>query len=402
MGKSIYFFGQSVFGQLVSLLNRQQVTGAARKTGADYCCKGFYTWEHLVSMLFCTLSGCCSLREVTAAFLGLKGKTEHLALQKLPRRSTLSDANKKRTPEVFERIYQDLLGRYLCEISDSRLRLQVQNKVFLIDSTTITLFCALMRAAGRPPRTGKQKGGLKVHTLLSPDEQVPRLVWLSESATNDIQFLQRIDFQSGAIYVFDKGYIDYERYEELTEKGGYFVTRLKENASYQTLHELDIADGVDAGVIKDEVIELPVRKNGKKIRGVRLRRVVYWDEEGGRSFVFLTNLTGEVAADQIALLYKQRWQIELLFKQLKQNFPLKYFLGEGKNATEIQVWCTLIANLLMTVVKSRVRRPWAFSNLVSFCRIHLFNHLHLIRFLEQPEKDWQRQEMQEQLALFSG
>lgn len=401
MSKSIYFFGQSVFGQLISLLDRGDIKKAVRSTNSDYKYKGFQTWEHLISMLFCTLSGCSSLREITAGFLGLKGKTEHFALKKLPRRSTLSDANRKRTPQVFERIYNDLLSRYLPCISDSRIRQQFGHKVFLIDSTTITLFCAIMRGAGRIPKTGKQKGGIKVHTMLNPDEQVPRLIWITESATNDIQFLPKIDFEKNAVYVFDKGYVDYQRYEEFCSNGVYFVTRLRENAAYQSLQDLDIPEEIDPGIIKDELIELPIRKNGKVIRTVKLRRVVYWDDSVDKAFVFLTNLE-VVSADQIALLYKQRWGIELVFKQVKQNFPLKYFLGDNTNAIEIQVWCVLIANLLMTVVKDRVTRKWAFSNIVTFCRIHLFNHIHLIRFLQDPEKDWEPDLNNAQFSLFSG
>jgi Transposase DDE domain/Domain of unknown function (DUF4372) len=401
MSKSIYFFGQSVFGQLISLLDRGDIQKAVRSNNSDYKYKGFQTWEHLISMLFCTLSGCSSLREITAGFLGLKGKTEHFALKKLPRRSTLSDANRKRIPKVFEDIYNDLLRRYLACISDSRIAKQFGHKVFLIDSTTITLFCAIMRGAGRIPKTGKQKGGIKVHTMLNPDEQVPRLIWMSPSATNDIQFFHKIDFEKNAVYVFDKGYVDYERYEEFCNRGVYFVTRLREKASYQSLQDLDISDDIDPGVIKDELIELPIRKNGKVIRTIKLRRVVYWNDSDEKYFVFLTNLE-VLAPDQIALLYKQRWAIELLFKQVKQNFPLKYFLGDNTNAIEIQVWCVLIANLLMTVVKSRVKKNWAFSNIATFCRIHLFNHIHLIRFLQDPEKDWETELNKAHFSLFSG
>lgn len=383
------------------MVNRDDVSRSVSKHHSDYKCKGFYTWDHLVSMLFCTLSGCTSLREVAAGFLGLKGKTGHLALGKLPRRSTLSDANHKRPAAVFEAIYKRLLTRYLPLIPDSRMRHQFGHRVFLIDSTTISLFHALLKGAGRIPASGRQKGGIKVHTLLNPDEQVPRLVWISEAATNDITFLDQLDFEPDAIYVFDKGYVDYKRYEQLTAQGVFFVTRLKENAAFNTVAERALDEETDAAVLKDEDIELPIRRNGKVVRWVPLRRVAYWEERGERTFEFLTNLP-HIDAAQIALLYKERWQIELLFKQLKQNFPLKYFLGDNSNAMEIQIWCTLITNLLLTIVKSKVRRNWAFSNIVTFSRIHLFNHIHLLRFLENPDKDWQEPEDSLQLLLFSG
>lgn len=400
MSKSIHFFGQSVFGQLISLIDRSQVKEAAKRSTSDFYCKGFYTWDHLVSMLFCTLGNCNSLREVAAACLGLKGKTEHLGLQKLPKRSTLSDANKNRTPKAFELIYHGLLKKYRPFISDSRLKEIFGKDVYIIDSTTISLFKAIMKCVGRKPKSGKEKGGIKVHTLLNADEQVPQLIWFSDARTHDISFWNKINFKKDAFYVFDKGYVDYERYEQLIKDDIHFVTRLKDNAAFETLIELEIQDIVDPGVMKDEWIKLPIRKNGQIIRTITLRRIAYWDDLQKRIIIFLTN-EQDIDPGQIASLYKQRWQIELLFKQLKQNFPLKYFLGDNANAIIIQVWCTLIANLLLTVIRERVKRKWSFSNLVSFARLHLFNHIHLIRFLENPEKDWKKELFTNQLLIFS-
>lgn len=167
----------------------------------------------------------------------------------------------------------------------------------------------------------------------------------------------------------------------------FFVTRLKSNASYQSISENDIPSYIDDGVIKDEIIEVDIKENGCFVKTTKLRRIAYWDNQGKRCFEFVTNLFG-MNAGHIALIYKKRWNIELLFKQLKQNFPLKYFLGDNENAIKIQIWCTLIVNLLLTVIHKKLKRKWAFSNLASFCRLHLFNYIHLIKFLENPQKDW--------------
>lgn len=140
--------------------------------------------------------------------------------------------------------------------------------------------------------------------------------------------------------------------------------------------------------MEDQIIEISVKENGQTSR-LKLRKVTFYDRVLKRRFEFLTNLF-EMRADLIAAIYKLRWQIELLFKQLKQNFPLKYILGDNENAIKIQIYCALIVNLLLTVVQKQLKRSWSFSNLVSFCRIHLFNYLHLMRFLENPEKDWLR------------
>lgn len=402
MGKSIHFFGQSVFGQLISLIDRSKITESVSLHQSDKYCKGFYTWDHLVSMLFCTLGNCQSLREVVGACLGLKGKVEHLGLGRLPKRSTLSDANRIRNSAVFESIYHELLKKYRSNITDSRIRDQFGKEVFIIDSTTISLFQSILRCVGRKPKSGKQKGGIKVHTMIQADAKVPQVIWFSAATTHDSQFLKKVTFKKDALYLFDKGYVDYLRYEKFITEGISFVTRLKDNASYDSIEELDILEHIDPGVIKDELIKLPIRKNGQTIRTISLRRVAYWDDEQKRIIICLTNLI-EVEADVIPNLYKQRWQIETLFKQLKQNFPLKYFLGDNENAIKIQVWCVLIANLLLTVIQEQIKsKKWAFSNIVSFVRLHLFNYIHLISFLENPEKDWEKEVINEPFDLFSG
>lgn len=387
MDKSTHFFGQSVFGQLISLINPKIVSDSVLSTKSDYCTKRFSTFDHLISMLFAAFSQSTSLREVSSAMLGLKGKTKHFKLQNIPYRSTLSDANKRRNQEVFAQIYYRLYKEFRSVISDSPYYYSWQDKVEIIDSTTISLFKDILKCVGRKAADGKSKGGIKVHTQMNLQEQVPKLIWFSSAATHDQNFLSRIGLHKGQIAVFDKGYNDYQSFEKLTEQGIYFVTRLKTNANYNALSENDIPDYIDQGVIKDQFIEIEVDKQNALKENLKLRRVVYWDDENKRCFEFITNLQG-MNAGHIALIYKQRWQIELLFKQLKQNFPLKYFLGDNENAIMIQIWCTLITNLLITVIKKKLKRKWAFSNLVSFCRLHLFNYIHLKSFLNNPERDW--------------
>lgn len=398
MGKSIHFFGHSVFGQLTSLIDRNLIDHSIKLSGSDRFCKGFHTKDHLISMLFCCLSQSNSLREVVAGCLGLMGKAEQIGLSHLPKRSTLSDANAKRTPKVFELIYHKLLCQHRQFISDSRVKLQTDNPLFIIDSTSISLFKEILKSVGRKPISGQSKGGIKAHVLMDAQLGVPDLVWYTSAAATDVGILDKIPYKKGAIYVFDKGYNDYNRWLGIESAGSYFVTRLKENATYTTVEELEIADDIHSGVLKDELIALPIRKNGKPVESVKFRRIAFWDDEQKRVFSFVTNLK-DFRADQIANLYKQRWQIETLFKSLKQNFPLKYFLGDNENAIIIQIWCALIANLLLVVLGNKIKRPWAFSNLVSFVRVHLFNLINIVSFLNEPEKDWQK-DFFSQLSLF--
>lgn len=387
MNKSTHFFGQSVFGQLISLIDSNLVRDAVKKHNSDYYTKKFSTSDHLISMLFSTFANCSSLREVAGAMLGLKGKTNHFQLKNIPHKSTLSDANARRSHLVFEEVYYSLYNQYGAIISDSRKIYDWENRLEIIDSSTVSLFKDILSCVGRKPNTGKRKGGIKVHTQINLQEKVPKLIWFSAATTHDKQFLKHIRLEKGKIAVFDKGYNDYKTFDEFTENGVFFVTRLKSNASYESVKENDIPNYIDNGVLKDEIIRVDIKENGAYLKTIELRKIAYWDDENKRCFEFLTNLNG-MNAGHIALIYKKRWQIELLFKQLKQNFPLKFFLGDNENAIKIQIWCTLIVNLLLTVIQKKIKRRWAFSNLASFCRLHLFNYIHLLKFLENPEKDW--------------
>ncbi len=390
MDKSNYFFGQSVFGQLISLIDLRKVNYIAKNHKADHYIKKFDTLDHLISMLFSTFAHCTSLREIAASMLGLKGKMKHFQLKHIPYRSTLSDANKRRSHLAFQDIYYCLLQQYHPIISDSRQFYSWENKLEKIDSSTISLFKDILSCVVRKSNTGKRKGGIKVHTQINLQGKVPKLVWFSAATTHDKQFLKHVKLEKGKIAVFDEGYNDYKTFDEFTENGVFFVTRLKSNAAYESVKENDIPSYIDNGVIKDEIIRVDIKEGGSYLKTIELRRIAYWDDENKRCFEFITNLNG-MNAGHIALIYKKRWQIELLFNQLKQNFPLKFFLGDNENAIKIQIWCALIVNLLLTVIHKKIKRKWAFSNLASFCRLHLFNYIHLMKFLENPEKDWLRE-----------
>ena len=399
MNKTTYFFGQSVFGQLISLIEPHIISKASKTCLSDRYVKKFKTKDHLISMLFCSIAKCTSLREVSGAMLGLSGKTKHFQLEHIPKKSTLGDANQRRDAEVFGRIYNELLRKYGHLISDSRIKDVINKQIEIFDSTTISLFNDVLNCVGRKPKNGKRKGGIKVHTIINVDETVPKLIWFTDSKTHDHILLDKLKMDCNTIYVFDKGYNDYNAFKRFSDNQTGFVTRIKDNAVYDTVCENEIEEHIHSGVLEDQIIELSV-KDGEINSKLNLRKIRFYDRVLKREFEFITNLF-EMRADLVAAIYKLRWQIELLFKQLKQNFPLKYFLGDNENAIKIQIYCALIANLLMTVIQKKLKRSWAFSNLVSFCKIHLFNYIHLLNFLENPDKDWQRASYnEEQLFLF--
>jgi len=399
MGKNKYFSTKSVFGQLISLIDDSMIQKAVEKYNSDRYVKRFKSQDHLFSMIFCCIEKCNSLREVSGGMLGLSGKEETIRINHLPKKSTLADANKGRKIDFFEEIYNNLLKKYSFVLSDSRVEIALGKKVKIVDSTSISLFKDILKCVGRKSSNGKSKGGIKSHTVINADEKVPNLVWFTSAATHDHQFLEKLKCDEHTVYIFDKGYNDYKAFEHFTNQKTGFVTRIKENAKFELTQTNDIPENIHSGVLSDEIIEVEVNKEGVKTT-LKLRKIKYYDREHKRSFEFISNLF-EFRADTIAALYKIRWQIELLFKQIKQNSPLKYFLGDNENAIKIQIYCVLIVNLLLGVIKKSLKRQWSFSNLVSFCRIHLFNYIHLTKFLESPEKDWElNTQSYGQLGLF--
>ncbi len=388
MGKSNNFNGQPIFNQLIKFIDKSEIRKIAKKHGSERYVKKFTTYDHLIVMLFVSLEGYNSIREIILGLLANAHKLSHLGLSYLVKRSTFSDANKRRSSKVFGDIYLSVYRKHASSLSDSRLSDADMKRLYIMDSTTITLFKDILKGVGRNPKQGKKKGGIKAHTIIKASENVPCLIRYSEAVRHDHMFLDEVfNLVSGSIITFDKGYVDYERYEAFTKKSIWYVTRLKDNALYKAEQEFDIPDTADSGVLKDE--EIALNYGDKKEKEHRARRIAYWDSENGRVFEFITN-NFELSAEKVAMIYKKRWQIELLFKQLKQNFPLKYFLGDNENAIEIQIWSAMLANLLITLIKSRIKRGWAFSNLVSVIRQQLMNYINIYHFLEDPEGSWRQ------------
>lgn len=402
MSKSTNFSGQPVFNQIIKFFDKSEIKKTARKHDAERYVKKFTTYHHLVVMLFVALEGYQSIREVILGLLANAHKLSHLGLSYLVRRSTFSEANQRRTSKVFGDIYMGVYRKYSSGLADSRLSDADMKRLYIMDSTTMSLFKDILKGVGRNPKNGKKKGGIKAHTIIKASENVPCLIRYSEAARHDHMFLKEVfTLAKGSIITFDKGYVDYALYEAFTKSSIWYVTRLKENALYEARKEFDIPDDADSGVLKDEEIVLYYGDNKKQEH--KARRIAYWDSEYGRLFEFITN-NFELAAEKIALIYKKRWQIELLFKQLKQNFPLKYFLGDNENAIEIQIWAAMLANLLLTLVKSQIKRSWAFSNMVSIVRQQLMNYINIYSFLEDPEGCWRKiikeNQMRYQNSLF--
>ena len=393
MSKGTHFIGQPLFGQLISLLDKSKILKFSREKDGERYVKHFNAWQHMVIMLYAVIKRFDSLREITDSMFPEARKLSHLGINMMPRRSTLSDANARRSESIFEATYRDLYATYKDELSsDSRKRKTPQwmNRLQIIDSTTITLFSNLLfKGIGRNPKSGKKKGGIKVHANIHANEGVPSDIKFTSAATNDSFMLKPANYAAGDILAFDRAYIDYAKFEELTRNGVVYVTKMKKNLVY-TIGD-DTMYMTPEGKMSYRVQHVTFTKYVKDGEDIlhEARIITYVDIKKTRSkLISLLTNDMEMPIEEIVEIYRKRWEIELLFKQLKQNFPLRYFYGESSNAIKIQIWVTLIANLLIMILQKRIKRPWSFSGLATMVRIMLMHYVNCYTFFEEPEKDW--------------
>lgn len=399
MPKSTFFTGQPIFNQVLKLIPRTSVQSIAAELEADRYYKTFRTYDHLVTMLYSVFNQCTSLREVTTGLLAWDHRIQHLGINSHPRRSTIADANKVRSPEVFERIYMKILERYRTSLPDSRRRSR-KNNVYIFDSTSVTLFKEILKGPGIYSKEGKRKGGIKVHTLLHAASDVPTMIRFSAAASSDLTFIRDIKLPRGSVLIFDKGFRHYQSYNRFSQERVTWVTRHYDRSVYKLKKRCTVTeDQKNLGIRTDWIIELG-HDHGKKATKVSARMIKYYDQVNKRHFTFLTNNL-QLSAINVANYYQQRWQIETFFKRIKQNFPLHYFLGDNENAIKIQIWCTLIADLLLRVIKTGSKCSMAYSNLTSLIRLHLMTYMDLYNFLREPERSLIRTVLQHQKNKFA-
>jgi hypothetical protein len=395
MNKSTHFSGQPTFVQIVRLLPKDIVAPIITRNGSDYCTKRFNTWSHLMTMIFSCCANCESLREIVSGMRAMGGKLNNCNLSSIPAKSTLSDANATRSAKVFEDLYFGLKDYFDRIFPDSRTN---KDSVYVIDSTTIKLFQEIFKGAGMSKADGRRKGGLKVHMAVQESNPTASIIHLSPAANNDNIFIKHLNFPEGSTVIMDMGYRNFKLFNQWTKENITWVTRLHPYVSFTVKSRNKVNQKQKrCGVSSDVIIRMGAEES--KAEKVVCRRIRFRSPETNKTFYFITNDLTSKASD-IAATYKKRWSIELLFKRLKQNMPLKYFLGDNQNAIKIQIWCALITDLLFQVVKRQVKRSWAFSNMVKLIRLHLFNYLNLISFLENPEMNLVRTSAADyQLAL---
>lgn len=393
MGKSNHFSGQPLYCQVIKLLDKSKILQISRENGGEHYTKRFNCWIHLVVMLYAVIMRFDSLREITASLLAETHKLAHLGITFKIGRSTLADANQRRPETIFEAIYRDQYATYrhvLSSDSRSRKTPKWMKRLQIIDSTTITLFSNLLfKGVGRHPKTGKKKGGIKVHTVIHANEGVPSDVKFTSAATNDSFMLKPETLTKGDIMAMDRAYIDYEKFQKLTELGVTYVTKMKKSLRYTILDDTMYQTPDGLMEVRIQLVEFVKQKRkGEETIRHKARIITHCDEKKHKLISLLTN-DMDSDPDEIIAIYRQRWEIELLFKQIKQNFPLKYFYGESANAIKIQIWVTLIANLLMMVMQRGLKRQWSFSGLATMVRITMMYYVDFYSLFNNPEKDWE-------------
>ena len=365
----------SIFSQLVALFNRPMFYNLVVEHKAERYCKGYSSWDHFVAMLFCQLAQAKSLREICGGLACTMGKLRHLGMKHAPNKSTLSYANAHRPWQMFRDLFYETVR--VCKMAAPHNRkFRFKNKLLSLDSTTIALCLSLFPWA----KFRRTKGAVKLHLLLDHDGYFPTYAYISNGKKHDVTIARKLSLPPNSIVVMDRAYNDYKLLSSWTENNVYFVTRMKDNAQYTVIEDNMVP--ISGNVLSDQLIEFTgfyAHKNCPH----SLRRIVVWDTENERQIVLLTNHL-KFSPNTISAIYKDRWQIELFFKALKQNLKIKTFVGTTKNALYIQIWTALIAMLLIKYLQFKSRFGWSLSNLVAFLRWNLFTYRDLWEWIDNP------------------
>ena len=364
----------SCFAQVLNLIDRHGFWAAVRDLDAEQGAKGFRCWDQFVAMLFCQLGSAHSLREICGGLATSLGRVVHLGLKAAPKRSTLAYANEHRSWEVYQRVFEQVLGRCKELAAGRKRKFCFKNPLRILDATVIDLCLEMFDWA----RFRRAKGAIKLHLQLQERGCLPCWALVTEGRTHEVRVAQGLTFDPGTIVAMDRAYTDYALFGRWTEQGVFFVTRMKSNAQYEVIHTIP---GGQSGVRLEEWIRL-TGTAAAACPGM-LRRITVWDEEQQREIILLTN-ERRLAAGTLARIYRFRWQIELFFKALKQNLRIKTFVGTSENAVKTQIWTALIAMLLLKFLQLKSSWAWSLSNLAAMLRFNLLTYRDLWAWIDDP------------------
>lgn len=368
----------TLFSQIIGKLDRQKFNTLVKKHSSNKHQKGYDSWTHLVSMLFCQFAKSQSLRDISYGLKSATGNLNHLGINKAPSKSTISYQNKNRNWELFRDYYYSLLESLGQQAGFKQVKFRIKSKIFLLDATTISLCLSLFDWA----KYKTAKGAIKMHTLLDFDGNLPTYVNITDGKTADNKGAYDIPLLKGSVIVADRFYNDFSLLNVWDSKGVYFVVRHKDNIQFTTVKENELPDNRHEHVLKDEIIELTGVQSKKKYPK-RLRRVGIWDDENKQVIEVITNQMSWTA-NTISELYKARWQVETFFREIKQLLHIKSFIGTSQNAVMIQIWTALITILILKALRAMAKFNWHLSNLVAFIRLNLFVKINLQQWIDQP------------------
>jgi hypothetical protein len=368
----------TLFSQIICKLDRIKFSKLVKEKETDKHQKGFNSWTHLVSMLFCQFAKSQSVRDISNGLRSATGNLNHLGIDRAPSKSTISYQNKNRNWELFRAYYYQLFESLGQQAGFKQVKFKIKTKIFLLDSTTISLCLSLFDWA----KYKTAKGAVKMHTLLDFDGNLPAYVNITDGKTADNKGANEIPILKGSVIVADRFYNDFSLLNIWDSKGVFFVIRHKENIQYKVVKENKLPENRHQHILKDEIIELK-NKLSKERYPKRLRRVAVWDDVNKQVIELITNqLTW--TANTIGELYKSRWQVEIFFRDIKQLLHIKSFIGTSQNAVMIQIWTALITILMLKVLKAMAKFNWHLSNLVAFIRLNLFVKINLQTWLNKP------------------
>jgi len=375
-GVSTMKFSTSLFGQIMQVMPRVAFVRLVHKSGAERHAKGFSSWDQFVAMLFCQLAQAKSLREISDGLAVTCGKMSHLGLRAAPARSTLSYANAHRPWQLYQDVFFHLRDLFRSESPGKKRKFRFKNKLHSLDSTTIDLCLSLFPWA----EFRQTKGAVKLHLLLDHDGYLPEFAVITDGKAADVTTARQFTLPRGSIVAVDRGYYDFDLFAQWNSAGVFFVTRLKSNATYEVVDNRPLPQR--SNVLADQLIRFTGPTTRLKYPGL-LRRVVVWDDKNQRETELLTNHL-RFGATTIAKIYRDRWEIELFFKVLKQHLKIKTFVGTSPNALKTQIWTALIAVLILKYLQFRSKCNLALCRLVALLRLNLFSYRDLWSWLNDP------------------
>jgi DDE family transposase/uncharacterized protein DUF4372 len=359
--------------QLLQVFSRNEFQQAVKQTNAEWHARGFASWDHFVAMLYCQLGDAQSLREIIGGLSSCEGRLEQFGM-KAPKRSTLSYANRHRPWELFRNLFYKASERCRAELGQ-QTKFRFHNRLLSIDSSVVTLCSKMFPWA----TWSRQKGAVKLHLTLDHAGYLPEAMVITTGKYSELTVARRRRYARGTILIMDRGFVDFRWFNQLDQSNVSFVTRIKKDTPYRVVQSDPVVPGKN--LVSDERIELTGRRTRR--RYPQQLRLVTIDTDEAERLQFLTN-NMTLAAATIAEIYKDRWQIEVFFKLLKQNLRIKSFVGTSANAVWIQIWTALIAMLLVKFLQLKARFGWSFSNLVYFLRMNLLVYRDLWDWLNDP------------------